>query len=220
MAELQKILHIQQTNTLVFHPASNGIVERFNRILVDYLSKTEVTGKKNALSSWHLHLPMFIMVYNATPHRAHGMSPHMAHYGWEPKEIKSSIIELVESPLQEAEVTLENIPQLVEASIFRAREALARYHQSMDHYENSDHKGKSCYQVGDKVWYHKVQRNKLTRPYTGPWEIHSLNLPTVVLKKIHPISKKEIMEVAHVNNIGPSKMDSKGTEFWDASIEA
>ena len=39
--EVCKLYGVQQMFTTVFHPQSNGIVERFNRVLIDFLSNVE-----------------------------------------------------------------------------------------------------------------------------------------------------------------------------------
>ncbi|CAB0006640.1 unnamed protein product, partial [Nesidiocoris tenuis] len=74
-----KVLGIRRTRTTPLHPQSNGMVERFNRTLVDLLSKTVGEDQKD----WDKQLPIALLAYRATEHSSTGFSPAMLLYGRE-----------------------------------------------------------------------------------------------------------------------------------------
>ncbi|CAA9999102.1 unnamed protein product, partial [Nesidiocoris tenuis] len=74
-----KVLGIRRTRTTPLHPQSNGMVERFNRTLVDLLSKTVGGDQKD----WDKQLPIALLAYRGTDHSSTGFSPAMLLYGRE-----------------------------------------------------------------------------------------------------------------------------------------
>ena len=87
---------VDTLHTSTFRPQSNGVAERFNRTLVDYLSKTQHKAK-----DWDKRLPFFVQAYNGMEHRALGMSPHRAHYGWDMRRVSGNLLDALPNPYEE-----------------------------------------------------------------------------------------------------------------------
>lgn len=68
---------IHKTRTTALHPQSDGMVERFNRTLVEHLKKV-INGEQK---SWDKHIPMFLMAYRAAVHESTSMSPARIIFG-------------------------------------------------------------------------------------------------------------------------------------------
>ncbi|GBM17049.1 hypothetical protein AVEN_133316-1 [Araneus ventricosus] len=66
--ELCKLLGIPKTRTTALHPESDGMVERFNRKILNHLS---LFVSKNQ-TDWDTHLPLFLLAYRSADHEATG----------------------------------------------------------------------------------------------------------------------------------------------------
>ena len=74
--------------TSVYHPESNGAVERANRVIFSAISKTLFNLRKG---KWVEELPKVVWSHNTTTSRTMGFTPFKLLYGEEamlPEEIK------------------------------------------------------------------------------------------------------------------------------------
>ena len=81
MMEVYKLLGTKKVNTTAYHPQTNGLVERFNRTLLDMLAKTGESNGRN----WDTHLPFVLFAYRASLQCSTGESPFYLLYGIDPK---------------------------------------------------------------------------------------------------------------------------------------
>ena len=77
--ETMKLLGIHKTRSSPYHPASNGMVERFNSTLLNMIS---VFIQDNQ-SSWDKNLPLLTAAYRSAKHEGTGFSPNLLFLGWE-----------------------------------------------------------------------------------------------------------------------------------------
>jgi len=77
--ETCKVLGVQRSRTSTYHPAFNGVLERWHRALHDGMSHYVNSSHSN----WDLVLPFFFMAYRATPHCTNGYSPFLLLHGRE-----------------------------------------------------------------------------------------------------------------------------------------
>ncbi len=68
---------ITKTNVMVYHPASNGMVERQNRKIIQHLR----TLVGDTSSSWHKWMPQVIASLNSSLHKSIGDTPHSVILG-------------------------------------------------------------------------------------------------------------------------------------------
>ncbi len=54
----------------MYHPAANGAIERFHRVLKSCIQSAILSGKP-----WKSTVTEFLQIYRATPHSATGQSP-------------------------------------------------------------------------------------------------------------------------------------------------
>ena len=73
MTELYQLLEIQRTRTCPYRPQSDGLVERFNRTLINMLSKFCDERQED----WDQHLPFLLCAYRATVNESTGCSPNL-----------------------------------------------------------------------------------------------------------------------------------------------
>ena len=81
IAEICKLLEIRKTHTTPYHPQGNGMVERFNRTLLDMLAKTT----HNHPNDWECCVRKVCMAYNSSVHPSTGFSPFFLMFGREAK---------------------------------------------------------------------------------------------------------------------------------------
>ena len=74
---LCEILQIKKINTMIYHPESNGLVERVNRKVLDIL-RVNIGGMD---PNWDIAIPTVSSTLNNNYHTSIRMSPHEAVYG-------------------------------------------------------------------------------------------------------------------------------------------
>ena len=77
--EICKILDIHKTRTSPYHPSGNGMVEVFNKTLLNMISAYVDENQKD----WDLHLPLLTSAYRACAHDSSGLSPNLVMLGRE-----------------------------------------------------------------------------------------------------------------------------------------
>jgi transposase InsO family protein len=63
---------VDKIRTSPYHPQSNGMLERFHRVLNSMLAKVIDEDQRN----WPDHLPTVMSAYRASVHEATGFSPN------------------------------------------------------------------------------------------------------------------------------------------------
>ncbi|GFU08047.1 retrovirus-related Pol polyprotein from transposon 412 [Trichonephila clavipes] len=74
---LCEILAIDKTRTTTLHPQSDGMVERFNRTIVNSLSLLVFSNQQD----WDKKLPFFLLAYRSAVHETTGYSPSQMLFG-------------------------------------------------------------------------------------------------------------------------------------------
>eukprot|EP00731_Ephydatia_muelleri_P039166 Em1164g1a len=75
--EICVLLQIRKTHTTPYHPQCNGMVERFNRTLLDMLATTI----DNHQADWQHHIRKLCLAYNSSIHSTTGFSPFFLMFG-------------------------------------------------------------------------------------------------------------------------------------------
>ena len=63
----------------LYHPQSDGLVERFNRTLLNLLSIAVVDAERD----WDVHLPLLMFAYCTSVHETNGVTPFFLDDVWE-----------------------------------------------------------------------------------------------------------------------------------------
>ena len=172
IVELYQLLGIKKTSTTAYHPQTDGLIERFNRTLIDMLSKSVDKDPKE----WESKLPFVLFAYRSSPQESTGFSPFYLLYGRDPTlpidEVLMPVPDQTFALTSEyAEEVVENLQEawtMARANIQKSQKKQKAYHDQRAEQPN--------YQVGDKVRVfmpaEKQGKNrKFARPYKGPFEI-------------------------------------------------
>ena len=169
MTELHSLLEIQRTRTCPYRPQSDGLVERFNRTLIDMLSKF----CNENLNDWDHHLPYLVSAYRATRNESTQCSPNLLMLGREvtfPVDLMYPLEN--EQEYHCAVGYVEWVRQAMRENFERAREHLGRAAERQK--RNYDERAQDRnYETGEWVlrFYPPNRRNKLSPLYIGPYEI-------------------------------------------------
>jgi hypothetical protein len=187
MKGIFKRLGIEGAYSTAYHPQTDGLSERTNQELKQYL-RNYCNYRQD---DWAKYLPMAEFAHNNAANSTTKQSPFLANYGYHPKTFLTRV---ATSNTPEADKLVDRIVKLqdeLKAAMKMGEEETKRYH---------DRKatGPVDFKVGDKVWLDS-QNIKTTAPTKtladrrlGPYEIekkysdlaYRLKLPTTM--KIHP----------------------------------
>ena len=170
MKEICKLLNIRKTQTTPYHPQCDGLVERFNRTLLDMLATTT----RRHPFDWETQIRKVCMAYNTSVHSSTGFTPFYLMFGREAR----LPIDLMYGTGNNDITTTEYATQLkkgLEDAYECAREKLGASHERRKEYYDIRIHGKPSVE-GDLVWLHSTvipsgQSRKLNHPWTGPYKI-------------------------------------------------
>ena len=174
ISEVCKLLGIRKSKTTPYHPQSDGLVERFNRTLLDMLA----TAVSNQPFEWEQHLRRLCHVYNTSVHPTIGFSPFFLMFGRQarmPVDVMLGTTTTTPCTIPEYDVT--NLRTSLEKAYEYVRKRMGhQLEQQKDHYDVRSH-GKA-FEAGDLVWLHnpavpRARSKKLHRPWTGPYHVMS-----------------------------------------------
>ncbi|KAL5486484.1 hypothetical protein EMCRGX_G018971 [Ephydatia muelleri] len=170
--EICKLLQIKKSHTTPYRPQGNGMVERFNRTLLDMLA----TAVGDNPADWENYIHKLCFAYNTSVHSSTGYSPFFLMFGRQ-----AAIPVDLMYPLRREEEDKE-LPDFVQELKKRLQDAYAsvRVHCQSEHlrqkaiYDRKAH-GEQL-KEGDLVWLFlpavpRGQCRKLFHPWTGPYTV-------------------------------------------------
>ena len=193
-AQLCKIYSIKKVNTAIYHPSSNGVVERLNRKILEILRST-IGGTD---TNWDVNLNAVQLTLNTSYHSSIKESPHTALFGVPARSPFDISIpthdrtdDYVTSLMKNAHLRFECLQQkLIESDIIQKK------HKNTKAKEN-------IVNVGDTVYMKKNVRNelnyKLGRKFQGPYKV--LEKIGINKFKLQSCSNEEVTKPVHVSQI-------------------
>jgi hypothetical protein len=196
-------LKVRKVRTSAYHAMSNGMVERFHKVLHDWISHyIDSTG-----TNWDVVLPFFLMAYRETPYSMTGYSPFYLLHGREmvlPSEgdLKAKVSHGIQDVDQVKR--LENLKSSLKKAYKAVRLNNQKAHQKNKAYYYKKAKERKC-EVDDKVY--------LFCPARKPGRCHKFRSfrqePFIVVQKLSDLNYKIVNKkgkelVVHINHLKKS----------------
>ena len=176
-----KLLEIAKTRTTPYRPSSNGQVERYNRVIVQFI-RCFLEGKQK---NWDLYLPALGMSLRASVNRSTGFTANLLHLGREvhmPSDVFLGLSEVNQPDLEHA-AYVKNILSMSKETLAKAREGLratqVRQKRTYDEklHQHSYQKGDMVYKIDSST---KVGHSKKLRPvWLGPFLVTEVLSPVL-----------------------------------------
>ena len=200
--ELCRLLGITKTRTTPYHPQSDGMVERFNRTLLNMLSLSVQDNERD----WDLHLPSVMLAYRTSVHETTGETPFQLMFG---REVRLPIDVMYGTPTGEPPASTNQYAQSLRNRLEKAYRQIRSHTKLMQKRQKEvydRHLEGSPYQVGDSVWLHcpaipRGRSRKFHRPWQGPFEV--IKVISDVVYRIRRCSSPRQRLVVHFNRLKP-----------------
>ncbi|CAF2977846.1 unnamed protein product, partial [Rotaria sp. Silwood2] len=194
MESMAKLIGYNHIFSCVYHPQTNGMVERFNATFVPQIAKLQDRENNN----WDEFLSPVVFAYNTGIHATTGYSPFKLQYGRDPRlptdEPSTSFI--FNKPQDYYEQLKKNLLIMQQQTRDNVNSRQQRYKTRYDKQRADPH-----YEINDLVLV-KIHgaKAKLDPKYSIT--------PKVVIKKQHPIywvrdEETQVESRVHVNDIRP-----------------
>ncbi|GFU41615.1 retrovirus-related Pol polyprotein from transposon 412 [Trichonephila clavipes] len=195
-----ELLGIDKTKTTPLHPQSDGMVERFNRTILNNLS---LMVSKNQ-QDWDQKVPLFLLAYRSAVHETTGYSPSQMFLAGifvspcdllfgRPPDTPSSPEEYV----QNLQARFEDVHHLARERInLRTEKMKTRYDTKATGHQ---------FKEGDKVWFYNPTRRrglspKLQSHWDGPYTILKIINDVVIRIRKSTNSKPRVV---HYDRLAP-----------------
>jgi hypothetical protein len=175
MADVCAILKSKKLQTTPYHPQCDGLVERFNKTLLEQLARLSIDDPEE----WEKYLPYALFAYRATPHDTTKETPFFLMHGRQPRfQIDNIVARKLTFPLEYDSYrfflgsTLLETQKIVLENVKKAQEKQKRYY---------DQKTKEKdFKVGDLVALRTCSKFKLDKKYVGPFKVFNVPTPSTV----------------------------------------
>ena len=185
------LLGTKKVNTSAYHPQTDGLVERFNRTLINMLSK------RVGAREWDELLPYVLFAYRSMLQTSTGESPFRLLYGRDPQLPTEAVLC---PPVQRDLIQLDDYNTTMTQMMSEAWELAQRNLKKAQKKQKFHHDKKSRnsdFQVGDRVFvFMPVLKSgpahKLARPFKGPFRVIGM-YPTGV--EVVPVDKPKASSI-------------------------
>ena len=200
--EMCRILGVTKTRTTAYNPKSDGMVERFNKTLVNMVAV--LIDPKRQQRDWDEFLPYATFAYRCTPQDSTGESPNMMMLG---REVSLAIDLTTGCPRNQDDTNTDFADKLrtnLQKAHDRARDCLGKSARRQK--RNYDRKAKEKgLREGQFVWLHNSAKKKHMSPklqlrWEGPW---------LIVKKLSDVTVRIQLrrgakpKVVHVDRLKP-----------------
>ena len=185
LKETLKAFGTNKSHTTAYHPQGDGLVERFNRSLLQMLRSYVETKEQ-----WEKYLPLVLYAYRTAVHSSTGFTPFELMYGRPPQQapFEQSYSFHVNSYQQHLQAKLAEMRDFVGTNLTESA------NRQRDNYNKHSYTRK--FAVGDHVWLSIPTAKKLDPQWDGRWTITAVKGPLNM-----EISDGTVSKVVHVNRL-------------------
>lgn len=166
-----QLFGVDKTRTTALHPQSDGMVERFNRTILDYLAKFVDEHQRN----WDTFLPLLMMSYRSTVHQSTKQTPAMLLFGRELR-IPTTLVygSPPDAPISASAYVNQLLDRLHEVHNYATQNLKEASRKMKDRYDIRVNT--KPFAEGNLVWLYNPKRRvgrcpKLQRNWEGPYVI-------------------------------------------------
>ena len=194
---------VHKSHTSAYHPEGDGMVERFNRSLLQL-----VCSYVDNEADWERYLPLVLYAYRAAPHSSTGISPYMLMFGRQPHTTCFDTSSAFDSASYQSRLwaKMAELHDFVESGL-----ALAASKQKSAYDNKSNQRS---FKVNDPVWLSDPTAGKLDPKWEGNWKILAMKGPVNV-----EITDGHRKKVVHINRIQPRILPSFPTSTSNNSAK-
>ncbi|XP_061102960.1 uncharacterized protein LOC133131605 [Conger conger] len=196
MKEMCKLLHINQMRTSVYHPQTDGLVERFNKTLKMMMRKMITTDGKD----WDHLLPYLMFAIREVPQASTGYAPFELLYGRRPRGLLDLAKEAWEQQPSRQRSLVEHVVDMDQrmARIW----PMVREHMTQAQAEQARLYNRNAqvreFQPGDKVMVLiPTSECKFLAKWHGPYEVVAKAGP--VNYTVRQVGRRHTLQRYHVN---------------------
>ena len=178
---------VTKSRTTAYHPAGDGLVERFNRSFLQML-RTYVQQQHD----WEQYLPLVLYAYRTAVRTSTGISPFELMFGRQGHKppLPSTTAHDVLSYQCQLCAKLAQLADFIESHNVQASTQQKHYFDQ--------HTRISSFTVGDPVWLSIPTAGKLDPRWEGGWTIKSVQSSTT-----YTISDGGRIKTVHINRLQP-----------------
>jgi len=178
---------VVKSRTTAYHPQGDGMVERFNRSLLQMLRSYVHTQ-----ADWEEFLPLVLFAYRTSVHTSTGITPFELMFG---RSAQNSSLSLPTAfdPLSYSNhlrFTLSQLYDLVETHLVKAAQHQQTSYNQLQHIQDR------CFQVGETVWLDSPTAGKLDPKWEGGWKVEAIKGPTS-----YEIANGKKKKIVHINRL-------------------
>ena len=183
--EMLTAFGIQKSHTTAYHPQGDGMVERFNRSLLQLLRC--YTQQEN---DWEQYLPLVLYAYCTAPHSATGISPFELMFGRTPRssQVQSLTGFDPSSYSAQLQIKLRELQELVLSNTSTAAQAQKFYYDRTA--------TNRSFTPQELVWLSIPTAGKLQPRWEGKWKVVEMKGPVTV-----EITDGRRTKVVHINQV-------------------
>ncbi len=196
MADLCRLLRVKQLRTTVYHPQTDGLVERFNQTLKQMLRRVVAEDKRD----WDLMIPYVLFGIREVPQASTGFTPFELLFGRQPRGLLDVAKEAWEQQPAAHRSVIEHVKQMrerIDRVMPLVREHLSKVQQAQQRHYNRPAQPQE-FQVGDRVM---VLVPNAACKFLATWQG-----PYTVLEKIGPVTyrvrqpgRRRAEQLYHIN---------------------
>ncbi|KAI2646137.1 Retrovirus-related Pol polyprotein from transposon 17.6 [Labeo rohita] len=178
MADLCRLLRVKQLRTTVYHPQTDGLVERFNQTLKQMLRRVTAEDKRD----WDLLLPYVLFGIREVPQASTGFTPFELLFGRQPHGLLDVAREAWEQQPAPHRTFIEHVHQMrerIDRVMPLVRKHLSKAQQAQQRHYNRAAQPRE-FQPGDRVM---VLVPSSACKFLAAWQG-----PYTVVEKIGPVT--------------------------------
>jgi hypothetical protein len=161
---------VKKINSSAYHPQSNGLIERYNKSIIQIL-KCYVL---KAPEEWDNYVPLAVAAYNSSVHRITNCTPYLAFFGRKPTTTLNNLQprRFEDGDISEYIIRMQREKAHIDKIIAERQEYARQY--SKDAYDKTA--GGDCFKEGDYVYLYNTavklgDIKKFAPCYKGPYVI-------------------------------------------------